>query len=134
MKTYHLFQLTSDDAAPAGLAVMKARFGQIDEAVRSGMYRHVASMNARSEEDVFHKAKSYNGDDWKGGHRIIEAEQDARDIDVGDVIVDMDSHDAWVCLPYGWDLLSWDRCSSLIHQAYAHRPDRPKVETEGLSF
>ena len=134
MKTYHLFQLTTDDTAAAGISVMKARFGQIDEAVRSEMYRHVASMNARSEEDAFHKTKSYNGDDWKDGHRIIEALQDARDIDFGDVIVDMDSHDAWVCLPYGWDLLSWDRCSILIHQAYAHRKDLPKVEAEEFSF
>ncbi|MBW3243361.1 hypothetical protein KUV57_11875 [Epibacterium sp. DP7N7-1] len=134
MKTYHLFQLNAEQHADPGLSVMKARFGQIDEAVRKGMYRHVASMNARNEEDVFHKTRSYNGDDWKGGHRIIEAKQDARDIDVGDVIVDMDSHDAWVCLPYGWDLLSWDRCSCLIHQADAQQLDRPQVEPEIYCF
>jgi hypothetical protein len=134
MKTYHLFQLTGDDAAQDGLAVKKARFGAIDDAVRSGMYRHVASLNARNEDDVFHKAKSYNGDDWKDGHRIIEAEQDARDIDIGDVIVDMECHDAWVCLPCGWDLLSWDRCSSLVHEAFAHQPDLPAVDQEELSY
>ena len=123
MRVFHLFQLIPNaeaqvrlDTGDAALrsAVMRARFGQIDEAIGAGLYQYAASLNARNEDDVFYKTRSLDGAAWVEGGRILHAAENARETEIGDIVIDLSVCDAWMCASFGWEALSWDRCAHFL--------------------
>lgn len=94
MKTYHVFRCSDDpELAELQPAIRRARFGQIEEAVRADLYCHAG----RFQSD--------------GG--IDDVAQD-----FGDVAVDIEAGDALVRSPFGWQALSWPRGEKFLHQAF----------------
>lgn len=124
LRIFHLFQVTpeaeiADGATKSQLvaASRRARFGAIDDALRSGLYRHVASLKARNEDDVFYKTRTLGTEPWTEGERVILSNEHARDTEIGDVVVDLQQGDAWMCAAVGWEILCWDRAEQMLRFA-----------------
>lgn len=126
MRAFHLFQPVPDAAhqmridngdRAAIMAVRKARFGQIDDALSAGLYRHAASLMAYGEEDAFARTQDLDDRPWREREGILEVSPQAREMDVGDIIIDTENGDGWMCASIGWEVLSWDRCSQFLQIA-----------------
>jgi hypothetical protein len=110
-KTYHIFHLARSEnmdsmGAQHRSALMRARLGQIDDALALDLYDYIGAIEARNEEGAFYKTQNFNDETW--------ADRDVRCTGVGDIIVDADSGDSWMCASCGWEILSWDRCAALL--------------------
>lgn len=122
MRAYLLFQTVpcgSPEArnGHAALAIMKASFGQIDDALAAGLYRHAASIMACGEEDVLARTRNMQGAAWQGREGILEVFEHAREMDVGDIIIDTENGDGWMRASIGWEALSWNRCERFLQIA-----------------
>ena len=123
MTRYHLFQLFASEqhlsrieTGDRQLAIchMKARFGQIDEAIAEGMFRHAAIIEGRNEDAVFYKSLTTAEAGGEADPRILHAEPGFRTAAVGDILVDAEGGEAWMCATFGWEVLSWDRCANFL--------------------
>ena len=123
MPRYHLFQLSPSEhhlsrieAGDRQLEIcrMKAGFGQIDEAIAEGMFRHAAVIDARNEEAAFYKCFALAEPGKEADPKIVHADAGFRSAAVGDILVDAGGGEAWMCATFGWEVLSWDRCASFL--------------------
>lgn len=126
MRVHHLFQAIPDAELQARIdkgdriakvMIMKARFGQIDEALSAGIFCHSASLLAEGKEDVLNRTCSGGERPWQQGEGILEVSGQARELGVGDIVIDTENCDGWMRASIGWEVLSWDRCSKFLHIA-----------------
>ena len=118
-KTYHIFHLapaerTDQMSSKHQSAQMRARLGQIDDALSLDLYDHIGVVEARGEEGAFYKTQNFNGESWIRAHSDTDEPVEARCTGVGDIIVDAETGDSWMCASCGWEILSWDRCTDLL--------------------
>jgi hypothetical protein len=126
MPDYHLYQIRNDRKGEgsdpgASVAYDLGRVGQIATVLAMEMHVFAAVVRARDLEDLFHKTSPMTVD-WMSGPKVLQVAQGARPTGVGDIAVDPEAGDAWLCATWGWEALSWDRSERFLVDA-AKRAD-----------
>ncbi len=116
MATYLLFQLHPQPGQALD-AVFDARFGRVGPALRMGLYRPVARLEATDLEDLFTRTNSVHGP-WYAEEGVdLLVEGGAPSTSVGDVAIDLDRGRAWSCGAVGWELVTSELCADLFRIA-----------------
>jgi hypothetical protein len=121
MPDYHLYQIRLDAVERARLpedrdlasAFAFGRIGQVSRAIDLGLHKFTAVIRARDMEDLFHKTGGIDGS-WVEGPKVLRVEPGAQSTSVGDIAVDPETGEAWLCATVGWETLSWDRAERFV--------------------
>lgn len=128
MPTYHLFQL-HPGPGQAFDAVFDARFGKVGPALKMGLHRAVAKLEASDLEDLFSRTNSIDGP-WYAAEGIeLLVPGGAPSTSVGDIAIDADDGQAWLCASFGWEKIDRALCEVLFQKAGiapAEADDRPE--------
>ena len=131
MPTYLLFQLHPQPGQALD-AVFDARFGRVGPALRMGLYRPVARLEATDLEDLFTRTNSVHGP-WYAEEGVdLLVEGGAPSTSVGDVAVDLGRGLAWSCGTVGWEPVASELCADLFRIAGVAPggggPEAPRAE------
>lgn len=140
MPDFHLYQIRPASAVRDGLdpdravasALAMARIGQIRQALDLEMHVFTAVVRARDLEDLFHKTSTADAD-WTEGSKVLESAEGAQATGVGDIAVDPEIGDAWLCATFGWESLSWDRSERFIVDA-THRSHPDGIPNDDVAM
>ncbi len=113
MATYLLFQLHPQPGQALD-AVFDARFGRVGPALRMGLYRPVARLEATDLEDLFTLTNSIHGPWYAEGGIDLLVEGGAPSTSVGDIAIDLGRGRAWSCGAVGWEPVASDLCAELF--------------------
>lgn len=113
-------------------AAMKAGLGQIGDALAMNMYRHVASLKARNEDEAFLKVRAMADPDNVADGRFDGEGKHGSETGVGGIVIDVEDGDAWVRAPSAWENLSWDRCAKFFMMAHELELSDPESEDTSL--
>lgn len=116
MATYLLFQLQPQPGQALD-AVFDARFGRVGPALRMGLYRPVARLEATDLEDLFTRTNSVHGPWYAEGGIDLLVEGGAPSTSVGDIAIDLGRGRAWSCGAVGWEPVASDLCAELFRIA-----------------
>jgi hypothetical protein len=116
MATYLLFQLHPQPGQALD-AVFDARFGRVGPALRMGLYRPVARLEATDLEDLFTRTNSIHGPWYAEGGIDLLVEGGAPSTSVGDIAIDLGRGRAWSCGAVGWEPIASDLCAELFRIA-----------------
>jgi hypothetical protein len=108
-RVFHLKHTTEDSGKHARL---DALFGDVDEAVRLGLYQEVAHVEADNIENVF-RLTNHVDEDWTEGPAITRVKSPCRSTSVGDIVMD-DSFNLYKCASFGFDMLSEEASEMFI--------------------
>jgi hypothetical protein len=117
MPDFHIYRISpaaDDDIGDGGdpqraRARSMARIGQIRPALELEMHAFTGVAKVADPEDLLDP-----------GFGLAEDQEVFQPAGVGDIIVDPQTGDAWLCATFGWESLSWDRSERFIVDA-THR-------------
>lgn len=100
----HRLQMSSLNGwgSPAGEAYLKAEDGFIVDAYKMDMLKPVAVVIANDLEDLFTKTNHIHSN-WTANDGVDFAVDDVRSTSVGDIVIDYDTGEAFICASFGWD-------------------------------
>jgi hypothetical protein len=116
MPTYLLFQLHPQPGQALD-AVFDARFGRVGPALRMGLYRPVARLEATDLEDLFSRTNSIHGPWYTADGIELLVDGGAPSTSVGDIAIDLDRGRAWSCGNVGWEPVRNELCAGLFRIA-----------------
>lgn len=128
MATYLLFQLHPQPGQALN-AVLDARFGRVGPALRMGLYRPVARLQATDLEDLFTRTNSIHGPWYAADGIELLVEGGAPSTSVGDIAIELDQGRAWSCGSVGWEPVRSDLSTELFRIAgLAPKNESPPAE------
>ncbi|MCE6958061.1 hypothetical protein LAZ40_03195 [Cereibacter sphaeroides] len=142
MPLYHLFQLhltnrqihAINEGRGGGLddAMLAARLGNregVDAALGHALYRPVAILEATDLEDLYTRTNSIDAPWYRAPEITLLVPGGAPSTSCGDIALDADARQAWVCASIGWEPLD-DAARAALERMAGFVPPEPDTGPE----